>query len=426
MDFNFIFVFRKTLVVKKKKALFFKKALLTERKRNAVLAKKLNRSRLNNLALEKSLQTCEDNHDFLPGHSTLRTDQSKLNESSLQTSMNNLSLASLNIPECKPVMDEEDIDKKSFEEWKDLLEASMELVAVTEEHVKMSVFKIKAGSKLLDILNSTASVEGIPDPNTNPYSNAISRLNNYFGSRDYTLMQRQKLRSLTQRADESDTKYVNRIIAAAKLCDFSNEQLCENVAFTIQSHAGNVKIREICRKVLRKGESVVYLLNKVRAVEIERVNEELYTKNHQQVKQIAAIAANRESQQSSKPQYRKTVNVIPSRQQRTFGNKQNFRRRGRYLQNGFTRTSSINRNRCWRCSSLFHNPENCHCIEKICRNCHQKGHIQRACRAEEATKRKYPESNEPTASKIRKIATVSKEEYNDDYATEVVSEMHSE
>lgn len=327
--------------------LFLKKALLAERKRSSILAKKLKRSRL-----ENSRQANEDNHDILVGHSTMREDQSKLNESSLQASMNNLSLATLNVPDCKPIPGEEEIDKKSFEQWKDLLEASMQLVGVTEENIKISIFRIKAGPKLLDILNGTVTVEGIPNQDTNPYSNAISRLDNYFGSRDYTLMQRQKLRTLTQNSAESDTKYVKRVIAAAKLCDFSGEQLCENVVLTLQSHAVNLKIREICRKVLRKGESLAYLLDKVRAIEIEKDNEELYAKNHQQIKQVAAISVNRGTMNmSSQHRVRGTMNRMSNSQQHSYGNRQNFRGRGGYLRSGPKRYTTVSRNPVWRVSS---------------------------------------------------------------------------
>lgn len=400
---------------------------MAERRRSAILAKKLKRSRL-----EKSMQANEDNNDFLMRHSTMREDQSKLNESALQTSMNNLSLATLNVPECKPTTGEEEIDKKSFEQWKDLLESSMQLVGVTEEHVKMSIFKIKAGPKLLDVLYGTTTAEGIPDQDSNPYSNAISRLNNYFGSRDYTLMQRQKLRSLTQNSDESDTKYVKRVIAAAKLCDFGGEQLCENVVLTLQSHAVNLKIREICRKVLRKGESLTYLLDKVRAIEIEKVNEELYAKNHQQIKQVAAVSTNPDTrnrlpQSSSQHRGHGTMNGVPSNQQRPFGNGQGFRGRGGYLRTGSTRHTTVSRKPCWRCTSPFHMPADCHVIRRICRRCHERGHIERACTEENATNRAFPGSNEAPPSKIRKIAAVSKRDYDDgDDEAETVSELISE
>lgn len=162
-------------------------------------------------------------------------------------------LSRLNITECRPCDGEDDIDKKSYEQWKEQLEASMNLVGVSDELMKINVFKRKAGRKLLDVLESTASSSTTPDAVSKPYSNAIRRLDDYFGSRDYVLLQRQKLRSTTQKAGESDVGYVKRVMTVAKLCEYGKEQVVENVADVLQLHAINIKVREAGRKILRKG-----------------------------------------------------------------------------------------------------------------------------------------------------------------------------
>lgn len=78
-------------------------------------------------------------------------------------------------------------------------------------------------------------------------------------------------------------------------------------------------------------------------------------------------------------------------------------------------------------TSPFHVAAKCYAINKICRRCQKKGHIERACTEENATNRAFPESNEAPASKIRRIATVSKREYDDeDDEAETVSELMSE
>lgn len=173
-------------------------------------------------------------------------------ESSFLTSM---SFASLQVGECKPSEGEEEVDRKSFERWRSVLESGMDLAGITDEKMRASIFTIKAGVKLLVVLENSSST-GAPDERLFPYSNMMHRLSKYFGSRDYTLTQRQKLRSMTQGTDESDLKYVRRVIMVAKLCAYNSEQLLETVVDVIQNHALNQKVREAGRKIARKGGSL--------------------------------------------------------------------------------------------------------------------------------------------------------------------------
>ncbi|XP_058834714.1 uncharacterized protein LOC131691950 [Topomyia yanbarensis] len=235
-----------------------------------------------------------------------------------------------------------------------------------------------SGSKnhLLDVLESTVSSSTAPDEKVLPYSNAMYRLREIHGSRDYILLQRQKLRSMTQSPDEPNVKFVKRVAAVAKLCDYSSEQMMETVADVVQSHTLNIKVREAGRKVMRKGGSITELLDKVRSAEIERQSKEIYAKNHQQP--AAEIAAT--SYATSHPFH-------------GYGHGSNFQSEGGFQRprGGFqsrTRGAYVNaagegyrkRVPCWRCSSNFHRPHNCHAIDKVCRNCEVKGRIARACR----------------------------------------------
>lgn len=170
------------------------KPLEEERKLNSTLRIKLKKARADNKQLENSFAE----GSFVRLHSTMQEDNSASEQNSvLMTSMTNLSFASLQVPECKPCDGEEDIDRKTYEQWKDLLQASMQLAGVSDENTKMNIFKIKAGFKVLDILEGTVSNADSPDVHSAPYSNAIHRLDCFFGSRDYLFLQRQKLRTLT-------------------------------------------------------------------------------------------------------------------------------------------------------------------------------------------------------------------------------------
>ena len=249
-----------------------RKALKLERKRNMLLVAKLQKMKFKNNRLQRAMPF-EESIDMEPRHSTA-IDIASNDSSTLAISMNSLSAVSINIPECKPLDIKDEIDRKSFENWKDLLEASMELAGITDEHTKNNVFKVKAGPLLLETLGGTPTL-AFPDVAIAPYSNAMKRLKDLFGSREYRLVQRQKFRSLTQGADESDLKYVKRVIASAKLCDFDEEKLTESVTEVLQLHALNSKIREAGRKVMRKGGTLTALVDKIRGYELDKTNEEI-------------------------------------------------------------------------------------------------------------------------------------------------------
>nr|XP_029713712.1 uncharacterized protein LOC115257882 [Aedes albopictus] len=394
------------------------KELDEERKRNASLMIKLKKARANNKLLEQSME----DGSFVRMHSTMRDDSSQNGQHSMiMSSMSNLSFASLQVPECKPIEGEEEIDRKSYEQWKQTLEASMQLAGVTDETTKINIFRIKAGHKLLDVLESTVSNAESPDIVVNPYSNAVHRLSTFYGSRDYMFMQRQKLRSLAQKPGESDVKYVKRVISAAKLCDFGDANVAEQVADTIQCHALNRQVRDAGRKILRKRVTLVDLLEKVRAIEMENLNEEIFAKSHGPAQAKIAAVAYGEQRGSQSVNHRFGPSSYQQNQQpRFFGNGTGGRRGRGSSRREFIR-SATSRTECWRCLSRQHQPSSCHAIEKVCRNCQKKGHIERACHQKPLLKqiKRRNSDVEEDPTHVKKIAVVKKDE--DDGSDETVS-----
>nr|XP_029728524.1 uncharacterized protein LOC115266431 [Aedes albopictus] len=79
----------------------------------------------------------------------------------------------------------------------------------------------------------------------------------------------------------------------------------------------------------------------------------------------------------------------------------------------FKRRGNDNNQRvqCWRCTSYYHSPSTCHALEKVCRKCHAKGHIERACRENPKAfplKRRASEED-ATAPKPKRVAAVQRE-----------------
>ncbi|XP_041786654.1 uncharacterized protein LOC121601912 [Anopheles merus] len=318
-----------------------------------------------------------------------------------------LSFSSLQVGECKALDGEEEIGKISFNRWREILESGMALAGIKEESTKANIFKMKAGSKLLDILDNTSN-KGGPDALTQPYSNAIYRLEEYFGSRDYLLFQRQKLRSLPQNKDESDLKYVRRVSTIAKLCGYVHDQLVETVADVLQNHARNRKVREVARKAARKGNSLQELLDRVRTVEIEQQAEENFSKKYPTEEASNVLAVSYGVPGSSRGEIRTS----------TFG----YRGRGYFPRSrgGYSRMSGpvlSSSKQCWRCTSTGHQPDHCFAIAKFCHLCRAKGHIQRACTSSRVKRETGRDQDGSPASKIRKIAAVASNDQEEEATT---------
>lgn len=393
-----------------------------ERQRNATLASKLKKAKAKNRKLVSSAKSTPVPSRF---QSTMRANHLEGTEysgnGSLSASMSGLSFASLNITECKPTEGEDEIDRKSFENWRDLLEASMKLVGAVDEETKMSIFRIKAGSKLLEILEGTISSPSTPSAEIAPYSNAMKRLVDHFGSRDYCLLQRQKLRSLTQGVNESDLKYVKRVVSSARLCNFSDDQFLENVAEVIQYHALSLKVREMGRKILRKGGTIPELLEKVRAFEMDRFNEEVFAKTHRPLQAEVSVISTSKPPVSdrahvhnprfgvdrSRPTYQSAKAL--SNQERSSKNQPLSGNRYPYRGDGALDTKQ---KQCFRCLSRLHPHYECPVAGRVCRNCLCKGHIARACTEPRGPSKRKPtvDSEAQDGPAPKKIALLSEDE----------------
>lgn len=331
----------------------------------------------------------------------------------LLTSVNNMSLSTMNIPECIPSDGESDIDKKSFEYWKNILLASLNLIQANDEYTKMDVFKIKAGSKLLELFQGTKSSLGMPEETSQPFSNALARLDCYFGSRAYTLSQRSKLLNIVQRAEETSIQFVRRVASSAKLCGYDKEDdEMEAIARTVIKSATDKRVRTLAhRNWVRQG-SLNDLIDLVRDHETELSNEEEFQKMRQPQRTISVAAISTDGGQRKQFQRNSTGRFYSS-----FRGKETSSRAPMRNQRPMANT-------CWRCASIYHGPGQCPCRDKICHNCKQLGHLARCCpsqnRGRIAPKRFADVDNEAPP---RKIAAIKNEENDNDNTQADVSEI---
>lgn len=133
----------------------------------------------------------------------------------------------------------------------------------------------------MEVLDSTKTAPGMPDETSEPYGNAIARLNEYFGSRTYMMSQRSRLLNMLQKKDESSVQFVRRVGAATKLCGYQDNEEMESVMRTITKGALDSRVRKLAhRNWVRQG-SLKDLMDAVQDSEIERLNEEEFMRTQQ-------------------------------------------------------------------------------------------------------------------------------------------------
>uniref|UniRef100_A0A182J5Y5 CCHC-type domain-containing protein n=1 Tax=Anopheles atroparvus TaxID=41427 RepID=A0A182J5Y5_ANOAO len=160
------------------------------------------------------------------------------------------------------------------------------------------------------------------------------------------------------------------------------------------------------RKILRKNGSLADLLDKVRACEIDALNEEIFVKS-QRNDQSAAVAAVSQRARYGQRTWGQAPGP-PSSTQNPIKYQRNDwgPRRIGVPQRLANRRPISQRNRCWRCSSFFHTPENCFAVDKWCRQCQVKGHLERACTNRPGKEGQHAIKAEemPRTAKVRKIS----------------------
>lgn len=403
---------------KTNKAKNLSRELAAEKARNARLLEELKRSQQINEELMAN-QTERDGDVYelereTRFSSTRRTPGApNWEESRFYTSMNQLSIASVSIPECKPAEDGE-IHRQCFEAWKDLLLDSMVLAGVNDEVTMFTIFKVKAGPKLLEIFKNTKSSKEDPNADYFPFTNAMSRLKSYFGSGSDVMLLRRRLALLSQKPDESDLSYITRVGSMARLCEFDDSKEFEQIVATVSEHATNREVRTASLKMLSRNQNFTDLVDKVREIEAIKLNEDFVRKKYEKSEQalVATVGASFPKGPSRKFDY-KPQRVSQNYGGRSFRGSFRAQRTGQIYAGSSPSFRSTRGEKCWRCHSPYHGGNDCSHKDKRCNYCGILGHIQRACRSHRHMSGiKRPTDLMEDAPQSRKIAAI--EEVKDD------------
>lgn len=375
---------------------------------NAVRAE-LEKTRMERDELSRILENIDhDENDFHEARTSTRREEHNTvvrapqatSSDSLLLTMTNMSLSSLNIPECVPATGETEISKRDYDHWKNVVNASMNLIQAVDESTKIDLFRIKAGPLLIELLDGIATQPGMPDRLEHPYSNAIARLDAHFGSRAYMLSQRNKLANMVQRSEESNIHYVKRVAAAAKLCTYKSDEEFEAISRTLTRGSTDSRVRTLAYRVLTDGGSLNELIDQVRIREVELENENDYQRLHQQ-RQATVAAVSRHPEDLGQ---RRRGPVPPARGYATG--------RGRGVAFRDAMRTQRSAQSCWRCLSTYHAAEACFHTDKVCRRCNRRGHIARACSTQvkqETRKRRWEGDEQEPPTKIAAVQKVEED-----------------
>lgn len=337
--------------------------------------------------------TAESDHGLDPTFQPASSSTSR-GDSLLLPSMNNWTLNALNIPECVPSEGETEVDKRAYEYWKDILVSSLDLSNTVDEYTKFGVFKIRAGQKLREIFNTTTTTAGMPDEKSKPFSNAMARLDAYYGSRTYILAQRGKLMMMTQITTESSVEFVRRVASAAKLCNYGADDEMEAVVRVITKGASDAKVRVMAYRNWVKQGSMKDLIDLVRDREIEKSNEAEFQRTHEHNKplSVAAVTSHNSREDRGKTFFNPTWQGRGSQR----GNRGGYRGVNRGVNRGAGRGRGFRGNprdqsasNCWRCGSIYHHPSECPVMNYECRSCGGVGHIAHVCESNQQTNPHY-------------------------------------
>nr|XP_029722596.1 uncharacterized protein LOC115263497 [Aedes albopictus] len=324
--------------------------------------------------------------------------EAPLEVSRLMSSVNQISISTVSIPECKPSVEGEEIGKFEFESWKDLLVDSMTLAGVTDEPTQFIVFKVKAGAKLMEIYKNTTTTTDCPNQDAFPFTNAMHRLKTYFGSSSDIMLQRRKLAMMTQKPDEADVSFIMRVGAIARMCDYGAEKEFEEIASTVAEHARNREVRTTALRMLSRKGTLTGLIDKVREIQAVNMNEEYYRIRHGTAESATVASVNVSQRRSNNQDY-----------SRGPGNQRRWDEQGprRPAAPGWKKPGG---ERCFRCNSMFHRPTDCFAIDKTCLKCGRKGHFKRACKMLIRTGSKRLNEGEDSGIEAKRIAMVEMED----------------
>lgn len=312
----------------------------------------------------------------------------------------------MRIDQCTPADGGSSISSTVYHRWRNML---LSTVAELNEVEKESFFRKSAGSHLLDVLEMLPETQHAHVDSETPFTDIITRLDNFFKSDGMKRAARLELETMKQdvQKNESNMAFLERTMKAAMNCSFQVAEFDERLMNVVAKNSSDKKIREAANEIDRNGKRYTYTQFRdfILHLELFRDNEKLHKEDKIKSKQLVINevlatrggSMNRSSYQP--PGARSFDQRDPSRA-----------RPVPYSRHQLGQPAKP----CYRCGSRSHDPMGCPHRSKICFNCNRLGHMRIMCTVPVSSKRQRspPQQSfksEPKKSRVDNVETESED-----------------
>lgn len=289
----------------------------------------------------------------------------------------------MRIDQCKPAEGGMSISSTVYHRWRDML---LSTVGGMTEQEKESFFRKSAGSNLLDVLEMLPESQLVDGTSPTPFSDIITRLDNFFKSDGIKRAARLELETMKQdtQKNESNMTFLERAMRAAMNCSFPAAEFDERLMNVVAKNSSDRKIREAANEIDRNGKRYTYIQFRdfILHLELFRDNEKLHREEKSKSKQLSMNEVRSNHRSSYQPSgARSFYQRDPSRARPAPYQYQQLGQPGKT---------------CYRCGSRAHDQISCPQRTKTCYKCNREGHMQNMCTVAGSSKRQR--SPQPTQS----------------------------
>lgn len=264
-------------------------------------------------------------------------------------------------------------------EWERFIDQFGRIIAVRKMSSiqKLQALKIHAGAYLNDVIKIQMQ-RGVVTADEN-YENVLADLSNYFNQTCDSMQERSKFREMRMKADESFVDYELRCEKQIKYCNFSKEQVEEELSEALIKRS----VPEISRHLRL---SAITLQNDIFAIikqgsHLDHIRREEAVLQQQQEALIKPVMAVQLRKQHQNFNNSRQSRFVPYNQRSHGGNEG-----PRNWVPKFRSFGSSKQDVCGKCAGV-HRWGICPAKERKCMKCNQWGHYARCCKSTTSTDR---------------------------------------
>ena len=258
----------------------------------------------------------------------------------------------------RPPFDQFDAESEDIESYLERLQEYFIAYDIEDDEdnapKRRAILLTSIGSGSFRVLKDLA----FPDaPNTKTFAQLATLLRNHFKPQRLKIAERYRFHSAIQKPDQSITDFVRELKKLAGTCEFTNEQLNDNLRYRFIC---GLRSQHVKQKLLSRNFTFQEAVNEAIAQEAAR-------------KDVKDISDCREGEKSASLASG-GVNEVKRDNRKSRG--RFSKRRGGHARDGKSDQAAGGKKRCYRCGLTNHTPDNCKYKGAECYKCHKVGHLQ--------------------------------------------------